>query len=146
MAHAAWRAAALAALAAAAIAAGGCRGSGAPGGSAAAGGGPRAAGPRSTAVLTILSPTPGEQVTGGVLHVRLKLTGAEVVPQTSANLRPDKGHIHLSLDGRIVSMAYGTQQDVSVPAGIHLLTAEFVATDHLPFNPRVVKTVTFEAR
>jgi hypothetical protein len=97
-------------------------------------------------VLAILSPTPGEQISGSVLHVRLGLTGAEVVPLTSANLSPDKGHIHLSLDGRVVSMVYGLQQDVPVPVGTHLLTAEFVATDHLPFNPRVVKAVTFDAR
>jgi len=82
-------------------------------------------------------------VTGPVLHVRLQLTGAEIVPQTSTHLSPDKGHVHLLLDGRVVSMAYGIAQDVPVTAGTHLLQAEFVATDHFPFNPRVVTTVTF---
>jgi len=102
--------------------------------------------PRSTARLTIVSPAPGATVTGPVLHVRLQLTGAEIVPQTSTHLSPDKGHVHLLLDGKVVSMAYGVTQDVPVTAGTHLLQAEFVATDHFPFNPRVITTVTFTDR
>ena len=107
---------------------------------------PQPSGPRpeSTATLALASPTPGEHVTGSTLHVRVRLTGGTVVPQTSTDLKPDKGHIHLSLDGKVVSMAYGVEQDVTVTPGTHLLTAEFVATDHFPFNPRVLKTVTFD--
>ena len=86
---------------------------------------------------------PGAVVTGRTLHVRLQLTGATITPVTSNQLSPDKGHIHLILDGRVVSMAYGVNQDVPVGRGDHLLQAEFVAQDHFPFNPRVVKSVTF---
>ena len=78
-----------------------------------------------------------------MLHVRIRLTGGEIVPQTSTQLSPDKGHIHLSLDGKVVSMSYGVEQDIRVTPGVHLLTAEFVATDHFPFNPRLISTVTF---
>ena len=102
--------------------------------------------PRSTAKLTILSPAPGEAVSGRTLHVRLGLSGATVVPQTSTHLTPDRGHVHLLVDGRVVSMTYGLVQDVSVTPGPHLLQAEFVATDHFPFNPRVIATVTFTDR
>jgi hypothetical protein len=105
--------------------------------------GPR---PASTAAVAIVSPAPGERISGATLHVRIQLTGATIVPQTSASLSPDKGHIHLSIDGRVVSMAYGIEQDVPVSPGTHLLTAEFVATDHFPFNPRVIKTVTFDVQ
>jgi len=99
--------------------------------------------PRSTAVLTILSPQPGETISGKVLHVRLALTGATIVLQTSTHLRPDRGHVHLLIDGKVVSMLYGLQQDVPITPGPHLLQAEFVATDHFPFNPRVIANVTF---
>jgi len=99
--------------------------------------------PRSTAALAILTPAPGSVITGTTLHVRLQLTGGEVVPQTSTNLTPDKGHIHLGIDGKVVSMTYGLEQDVPVATGAHLLQAEFVATDHFPFNPRVVSVMTF---
>lgn len=102
--------------------------------------------PRSTAALAIVAPVPGAAVTGRTLHVRLQLTGATVTPETSTHLTPDRGHIHLILDGRVVSMAYGLEQDVQVTPGDHLLQAEFVATDHFPFNPRVVKSVTFTVK
>lgn len=105
--------------------------------------GPR---PKSTAAIAIASPAPGERISGTTLHVRIKLAGGTIVSQTSLELSPDKGHIHLSLDGKVVSMAYGVDQDVPVTPGPHLLTAEFVATDHFPFNPRVLKTVTFEVQ
>jgi len=102
--------------------------------------------PRSTAVLTILSPEPGATISGKVLHVRLALVGAVIVPQTSTHLRPDRGHVHLLVDGRVISMLYGLQQDVPITPGPHLLQAEFVATDHFPFNPRIITTVTFTDR
>ena len=102
--------------------------------------------PRSTAALIILTPTPGAVISGETLHVRMKLTGAGIVPQTSTHLTPDKGHIHLLLDGRVVSMAYGVEQDVQVTPGMHLLQAEFVATDHFPFNPRVITAATFTVK
>jgi len=102
--------------------------------------------PRSTASLRIVTPVPGAVVTGRTLHVRLQLTGATITPETSTHLTPDRGHIHLILDGRVVSMAYGAEQDVPVTPGDHLLQAEFVATDHFPFNPRVVTSATFTVK
>ncbi len=102
--------------------------------------------PHSTATLTILAPAPGALVSGPTLNVRLDLTGGEIVPQTSTVLSPDRGHIHLLLDGRVVSMAYGVEQDVPVTPGMHLLQAEFVATDHFPFNPRVITAATFTVK
>jgi len=102
--------------------------------------------PRSTATVAIVSPIPGEEITGRTLHVRIRLTGGVIVPQTSTQLSPDKGHVHLSLDGKVVSMSYGVTQDVPVTPGAHILTAEFVATDHFPFNPRVLSTITFTVK
>jgi hypothetical protein len=99
--------------------------------------------PRSTATLRILSPQPGAVITGRTLHVVVELKGGTLTPATSTHLSPNLGHIHLSLDGRVVSMAYGLTQDLPVTPGDHLLQAEFVAQDHFPFNPRVVATATF---
>jgi hypothetical protein len=108
--------------------------------------GPAAQRPRSTAVLRILNPPPGATVKGKTLDVRLQLTGATITPETSTHLTPDRGHIHLYLDGRVVSMSYGVEQIVQVAPGDHLLQAEFVATDHFPFNPRVVTSATFTVK
>jgi hypothetical protein len=43
-------------------------------------------------------------------------------------------------------MAYGTEQDVPVTPGTHLLQAEYVPTDHFPFAPRVLAAATFTVR
>jgi hypothetical protein len=94
--------------------------------------------PSSSAVMTVVSPTQGESVTGGVVHVVVSLTGATIVSATTTDIRPDQGHIHLYVDNNLVSMNYGTQQDLPIAPGTHILHVEFVASDHVPFNPRVV--------
>ncbi len=94
--------------------------------------------PASTARLTLVSPTQGESVTGGIVHVVVGLTGATIVSATTTDIRPDQGHIHLYVDNNLVSMNYGTQDDLPVAPGTHVLHVEFVASDHAPFNPRVV--------
>jgi hypothetical protein len=66
------------------------------------------------------------------------LTGATIVAATTTAIRPDEGHIHLYIDVNLVSMNYGSTLDQAVPAGTHVVRAEFVAADHVPFNPRVV--------
>ena len=83
-------------------------------------------------------------VTGPTLHVVLTLVGATLVPPgTVTGVSPTQGHIHLSLDGQIVSMTSGTTQDLPVTPGPHILQAEFVANDHGPFFPRDIQTVHF---
>ena len=76
----------------------------------------------------------------------LNLIDAKVVPAnvTSGPLRPDEGHIHVSLDGKLISMTFGTTQDLKgLAAGPHNIQAEFVATDHAPFKNRVLAAVAF---
>ena len=108
----------------------------------------RATGPRpsSTASLSFERPSPGQDVSAQELPVVLRLEGGRIVSATSTTLRPDEGHIHLSLDGRLISMTYGTLQTVDLRdarPGEHQLEAEFVAGDHGPFNPRVTASVEF---
>jgi hypothetical protein len=100
--------------------------------------------PTTTARIQIVKPTPNE-VTGSNITVEINLVGGRVVPQTTTNLRPDEGHIHLSLDGKVVSMAYGATQDLTgLTPGSHTLQAEFVAADHAPFKNRPVAAVLFK--
>jgi hypothetical protein len=105
--------------------------------------GPR---PSSTATIAFRSPRQGQRVTGDELEVVLDLTGGTITQATTTAVTPNVGHIHLSLDGQLVSMTYGTVQVVDVrdlTAGPHTLEAEFVAADHAPFDPRVDASVTF---
>jgi hypothetical protein len=100
--------------------------------------------PSSDATLAILEPQPGDMVPGGDVTVRLELDGGRITEQVTTNLRPDEGHIHLKLDGRTITLLGSLDEVVpDVPAGQHVLEAEFVAADHGPFDPRVLSTVTF---
>jgi hypothetical protein len=101
-----------------------------------------AARPASPAQVEIVQPTANATLTGTTVHIVLKLTGGTIVPQTTTTIKPDEGHVHLYVDNLLVSMNYGLEQDITVPAGTHVLKAEFVAADHAPFNPRVWSTET----
>jgi hypothetical protein len=99
--------------------------------------------PHTGARLAIVSPTANE-VTNSTVHLQFDLVGAKVVPVTKTALRGDEGHIHVSLDGKLVSMQYGLTQDLpEVPPGNHTIEAEFVAADHAPFANRVIAAVAF---
>ena len=69
-----------------------------------------------------------------VLHGIDETNGAGDVDRI---LRPDQGHVHLYVNNVLVSMNYGLVQDLPVHKGTYVLKAEFVASDHAPFNPRV---------
>ncbi|HEY1279616.1 MAG TPA: hypothetical protein VGF22_08105 [Acidimicrobiales bacterium] len=113
------------------------------GGSSAGGGGKR---PSTSARLAIVEPSPN-QVVGPDVTVTLQLQGAKVVPQTTGKLSGTEGHIHLSVDGKLVSMAFTTSQQVTgLAPGQHSIQAEFVAKDHLPFANRVVAAVLFTVK
>ena len=116
-----------------------CASSPSTAGSTAAASGSASLGPRpsSPARVSIVQPTSGTEVTGSTVHVVLSLTGATIVQQTTTDIRPDQGHVHLYVDNVLVSMNYGLEQDLPVHAGTYVLKAEFVAADHAPFSPRV---------
>jgi len=101
--------------------------------------------PSTTARLVILSPLPGETFRGdpASIPVALRLDGGKLVSFTSFRLVPNEGHIHLYLDGSLVSMTTALDAQILASPGKHELRAEFVAVDHAPFQPRVVSLVTF---
>jgi hypothetical protein len=102
--------------------------------------------PRTNATLTVVSPTPNE-VTGPNLLVQFKVAGAIVSAPGKNKLAPNEGHIHVSLDGRLVVMAYGTSTELNgLTPGLHTLQSEFVANDHLPFANRVIAVVLFTVK
>lgn len=115
-------------------------------------GGPSSAGgatrPTTNARLQIVAPAPNE-VIGPDTVLQLNLIGATVVPANvvGGKLRGDEGHIHVSADGKLVSMAFGlTQPLTGLAPGPHSVQCEFVATDHRPFANRVVAAVLFEVK
>jgi hypothetical protein len=102
--------------------------------------------PTTSAQLVVESPAPNESVAPD-FTLRLRLIGATVVNATTGKLTGTEGHIHVSIDNKLVSMAYGTSQDLhGIAPGGHNIRAEFVAIDHKPFKNRVIAAVLFTVR
>jgi hypothetical protein len=104
--------------------------------------------PSTNAKLVIVSPTPN-QVTGVDVTLQFQVLGGTVLPpaQVQGPLRGDQGHIHVSLDGKLVQMAYSTHADLTgLAPGPHSVLASWVATDHLPFHNQVVADVLFQVK
>lgn len=99
--------------------------------------------PSTTATLRVVEPEAGATVPGPDVRIRVELSGARIVEETTTNLKPDEGHIHVKVDGELVTMTFGTEQALSMKPGTHVVEAEFVAGDHAPFNPRVITQTTF---
>lgn len=102
--------------------------------------------PISSARLTIESPADGALVDGDELTVVFHLTGGHIIGDARTTDTSDGGHIHLSIDGTMLSMTYGLEQTIPIgdlAEGPHTIDAEFVAADHGPFSPRVTATSTF---
>ena len=98
----------------------------------------------STGHLTIVSPTPNEVIHGSTLHVKVTLTGARIVSQTTNAVTPDTGHIHVSIDGQVKTFYSGVEYDATgLTPGLHVVTVEFVMANHAPFTPRVLVRQSF---
>jgi hypothetical protein len=106
--------------------------------------GPR---PSSPAVLTILAPKNGEVINGTSVDLRVRLQHAKIVPATTTHITPTQGHLHVILDDQLISMTQGTEQQVTgLTPGLHRIQVEFVASDHAPFDPRVIAIVSFQVK
>jgi len=102
--------------------------------------------PFTPARIQIISPTPNE-VSGPDVTVQVKLVGAHEVQPSAGTVRPDEGHIHVSLDGTVVAMAYSTTQELNgLSPGPHSVQVEFVAIDHMPFRNRVIAAMIFSVK
>ena len=101
--------------------------------------------PSSPAKLTIESPRQGQTVKQDRPELVLDLDGGKIVNQTTTRVQGDEGHIHLYVDGKLVTMNYGLRQRLpQLPPGQHVVQAEFVAADHAPFDPRVLTQAAFQ--
>jgi hypothetical protein len=103
--------------------------------------------PSSPAKIAIVSPKSGAVIHGTSLKLVVSLKGAHIVKPTTTHIVPTQGHIHVYLDNKIISMNYGLTQTVGgLKPGTHVLQAEFVASDHLPWDPRIIAAVSFTVK
>jgi hypothetical protein len=99
--------------------------------------------PTTPAQLEIIEPTANQQ-TGANLIAQFKLTGAKFAAQTTTDVKPDEGYIHVSVDDKQVAIVDTTEVPLyALAPGPHVLQAEFVASDHAPFQNRAVASVSF---
>jgi hypothetical protein len=100
--------------------------------------------PETPARLQIVAPAPNAR-TGANVELTLRLEHARLVtPIEGLAVVPERGHVHINVDGQLVAMPSALR--ITVPGltnGPHTISAEFVASDHLPFRNRVVAAVTF---
>jgi hypothetical protein len=119
--------------------------SGQAGGSSTGGDASSAERPSSTGSVIIDAPRNGQIVKGANLTLKLELKGAKIVQATTTRIRPDEGHVHVMLDGKLISMNYQLSQKLpKLGVGTHLVQVEFVAADHQPFDPRVLTQAAFQ--
>jgi Family of unknown function (DUF6130) len=126
-----------------------CGGGGSDGGPATTSAPPTTAAsrPASTAELEIVSPTNGEVIHGTTVELKVSLKDAKIVPASTTDIVPDEGHLHVILDDQLITMTGDTTQMIAdLTSGQHLLKVEFVASDHAPFDPRVISAVAFEVK
>ena len=101
--------------------------------------------PSSPAKLVMTTPKNGQTVRQDRPELRLELDGGKIVSQTTTRVQGDEGHIHLHVDGKLVDMNYGLRQRLpALPPGQHVVQVEFVAADHVPFEPRVLTQAAFQ--
>lgn len=110
--------------------------------------------------VTIIEPAQGAVVEGGVVSVRLSVTGFPIVE--AGDMTPGTGHHHLYLDadltpasepvptvpGSIIHMgdASSVYTFEGVEPGEHRLIAVVADGAHFPLQPWVVDTITFIVR
>lgn len=99
--------------------------------------------PITDAKLEILAPGEGELLESQDVEVKVRLTGARLIDDSSSQNVGDDGHLHLILNGKTVSMSGELSQTIRALTGEHRLEAELVAGDHGPFCSRVRDVVTF---
>jgi hypothetical protein len=102
--------------------------------------------PSSPATLTFVQPLDKAVLKAGIVHIQLDLAGAQIVRQTTTHINATTGHIHFSVNDKLVAMNYSAQQDTPLTPGVYRLTAEFVAADHVPFNPRVMTSIIIDVQ
>jgi hypothetical protein len=101
----------------------------------------------STAKLAIISPTQGAVVKGTSVTVKVSLKDAKIVQPTTTHIVPDEGHLHILVDGQLMTMTAALSTVVpGLKPGHHVLEAEFVANDHAPFDPPVVAVVSIDVQ
>jgi len=98
--------------------------------------------PRPDVTLTLASPDPGVAVPADTpVPVSVSVIGGKVATSPTGS----GGHLHLSVDGTLEQMPYGTTAEVRLPPGSHTLRVEYVDNKHLSYKPPIAVEVRVTA-
>lgn len=101
--------------------------------------------PRDVSV-TIVSPADGAVVPANKrIDVDVALKGGHLTTSTTTT-SPTAGHLHVFVDGRLVSMPFTARAPVTLKPGAHTIEVEFVTPTHQPFAPPILDQVRVTAR
>ena len=99
--------------------------------------------PATEASIRILEPAQDQTLASQEVRLSLDLQGGRIASLASTKNRPDEGHLHITVDGKLATMTGDAEQSLRVPPGKHELEVEYVANDHAPFCKRVSDRVRF---
>ena len=97
---------------------------------------------RPDVTLTLVRPDPGSSVRPDQpIPVLIDVQGGKVATSPTDS----GGHLHLSVDGALEQMPYGTTAEVRLPRGTHTLRVEYVDNKHVSYDPPIAVEVRLHA-
>lgn len=97
------------------------------------------------AAITIESPAAGDTVPANdPLQLTVDLQGGRLTAENASD-DPRDGHLHVYVDGELISMPTTATPEVELEPGLHEITVEFTQADHRSFEPRILDTVEVTA-
>lgn len=95
--------------------------------------------------ISITTPDDGATVNSAEpVTIEVDVRGATLVQATTSD-DPRAGHLHISVDGGLISMISESSSTVEIEPGRHEIKAEFTTVDHRSFDPAVTDTITVTA-
>jgi hypothetical protein len=95
--------------------------------------------------IRIESPADGTEVPANrPFNVEARVTGGEISNATQST-DPRVGHLHVFVDGQLISMPSVTTQEVELEPGEHTIVVEFTAADHRSYKPRIMDSIKVTA-
>lgn len=94
------------------------------------------------AEVSFATPTDGATLPANEpVDVEIDLTGGELAQSASDS----GGHLHIFVDGSVVSMPGGDTTEIELEPGEHELRVEYVDIQHAAYDPPVQETITVTA-
>jgi hypothetical protein len=96
--------------------------------------------------VTITSPADGDTVPAGEpVVVEVEVTGGELTSDTESE-DPTQGHLHIFVDGSVISMPSTTTNEVELEPGDRTIAVEFTTADHRSFEPPIQDEIDVTAQ